>query len=174
MDFIFMSEGETPPGQTNRQRYQELVDEVLLAERVGFDAFGTSEQHLAIGTATVSAPEVLYPYLMALTSRIRFISLVTLLPVRMNHAIRVAERVATMDVLSNGRVSSARAAVTPHLPYGRSRLIRAGTSRSGAKASTSSSARSWTTRSISSASTTRFRRGAWCLVRSSGRIRPSP
>lgn len=99
-----MSEGETPPGQTNRQRYQELVDEVLLAERVGFDAFGTSEQHLAIGTATVSAPEVLYPYLMALTSRIRFISLVTLLPVRMNHAIRVAERVATMDVLSNGRV----------------------------------------------------------------------
>ncbi|MFE5126291.1 LLM class flavin-dependent oxidoreductase [Streptomyces sp. NPDC056669] len=81
-----------------------MVEEVLLAERVGFDAFGSSEQHVALGTASVSAPEVLYPYLMALTSRIRFIHLVTLLPTRMNHALRVAERVATEDILSNGRV----------------------------------------------------------------------
>jgi alkanesulfonate monooxygenase SsuD/methylene tetrahydromethanopterin reductase-like flavin-dependent oxidoreductase (luciferase family) len=104
MDFIFMSEGETQPGITHQQRYLELVDEVLLAEKVGWDAFGSSEQHVAIGTASVSAPEVLYPYLMALTSRIRFIHLVTLLPTRINHALRVAERVATEDILSNGRV----------------------------------------------------------------------
>ena len=87
MRFIFMSEGETAPGHTYEHRYRELIDEVLLAEKVGFDAFGTSEQHVAIGTATTSAPEVLYPYLMALTSRIRFIHLVTLLPTRINHAL---------------------------------------------------------------------------------------
>ncbi|MFD3488935.1 LLM class flavin-dependent oxidoreductase [Streptomyces sp. NPDC058665] len=104
MDFILMSEGDTPVGLTHEHRYRELIDEVLLAERVGFDAFGSSEQHVALGTASVSAPEVLYPYLMALTSRIRFIHLVTLLPTRMNHALRVAERVATEDILSNGRV----------------------------------------------------------------------
>ncbi|KOS53040.1 LLM class flavin-dependent oxidoreductase, partial [Rhodococcus rhodochrous] len=104
MRFIFMSEGETPPGHTHEHRYRELVDEVLLAEAVGFDAFGTSEQHVAIGTATTSAPEVLYPYLMALTSRIRFVHLVTLLPTRINHALRVAERLATEDILSHGRV----------------------------------------------------------------------
>lgn len=104
MDFILMTEGDTPVGLTHEHRYRELVDEVLLAERVGFDAFGSSEQHVAIGTATVSAPEVLYPYLMALTNRIRFIHLVTLLPTRMNHALRVAERVATEDILSHGRV----------------------------------------------------------------------
>lgn len=104
MRFIFMSEGETAPGHTYEHRYRELIDEVLLAEKVGFDAFGTSEQHVAIGTATTSAPEVLYPYLMALTSRIRFIHLVTLLPTRINHALRVAERVATEDMLSNGRI----------------------------------------------------------------------
>src|ERR1700742_3535051 len=104
MDFILMTEGDTPAGLTHEHRYRELVDEVLLAERVGFDAFGSSEQHVAIGTATVSAPEVLYPYLMALTSRLRFIHLVTLLPTRMNHALRVAERIATEDILSNGRV----------------------------------------------------------------------
>ncbi|WP_432838343.1 LLM class flavin-dependent oxidoreductase [Dactylosporangium sp. CA-092794] len=105
MRFIFMSEGETPPGHTHAQRYRELIDEVLLAERVGFDAFGTSEQHVAIGTASTSAPEVIYPYLMALTSRIQFIHLVTLLPTRINHALRVAERLATEDILSNGRVA---------------------------------------------------------------------
>ncbi|QTI70700.1 LLM class flavin-dependent oxidoreductase [Gordonia polyisoprenivorans] len=104
MRFIFMSEGETMPGHTHEHRYRELVDEVLLAEEVGFDAFGTSEQHVAIGTATTSAPEVIYPYLMALTSRIRFVHLVTLLPTRINHALRVAERLATEDILSNGRV----------------------------------------------------------------------
>ncbi len=104
MDFILMTEGDTPVGLTHQHRYQELIEEVLLAERVGFDAFGSSEQHVAIGTASVSAPEVLYPYLMALTNRLRFIHLVTLLPTRMNHALRVAERVATEDILSNGRV----------------------------------------------------------------------
>lgn len=104
MRFIFMSEGETAPGHTHEHRYRELVDEVLLADEVGFDAFGTSEQHVAVGTATTSAPEVIYPYLMALTKRIRFIHLVTLLPTRINHALRVAERLATEDILSNGRV----------------------------------------------------------------------
>ncbi|SHL53815.1 Flavin-dependent oxidoreductase, luciferase family (includes alkanesulfonate monooxygenase SsuD and methylene tetrahydromethanopterin reductase) [Pseudonocardia thermophila] len=104
MDFIFLSEADTPPGMSTATRYQELVEEVLLAEKVGFDYFGTSEQHVPLGTATTSAPEVLYPYLMALTSRIKFIHLVTLLPVRMNHALRVAERVATEDIVSNGRI----------------------------------------------------------------------
>ncbi|MDV3125925.1 LLM class flavin-dependent oxidoreductase [Mycobacterium sp. 21AC1] len=99
-----MSEAETSPGHTHEHRYRELIDEVLLAEEVGFDAFGTSEQHVAIGTATTSAPEVIYPYLMALTNRIRFVHLVTLLPTRINHALRVAERLATEDILSNGRV----------------------------------------------------------------------
>src|SRR5581483_3858230 len=107
MRFIFMSEGETHPGHTHAQRYRELIDQVLLAEQVGFDAFGTSEQHLAIGTATTSCPEVIFPYLMALTSRIQFIHLITLLPTRINHALRVAERLATEDILSNGRISIA-------------------------------------------------------------------
>jgi alkanesulfonate monooxygenase SsuD/methylene tetrahydromethanopterin reductase-like flavin-dependent oxidoreductase (luciferase family) len=105
MRFIFFSEGETPPGHTHAQRYRELVDEVLLAEKVGFDAFGCSEQHFAVGTASTSAPEVIYPYLMALTSRIQFIHLITPLPKNINHALRVAERLATEDILSNGRVA---------------------------------------------------------------------
>ncbi|UNK47874.1 LLM class flavin-dependent oxidoreductase [Arthrobacter sulfonylureivorans] len=104
MRFAFLSEAETSPGTTHRQRYVELVDQILLAEKVGFEVFGTSEQHFAIGGIASAAPETLYPYAMALTSRIRFLHAVTLLPKNFNHPLRVAERVATEDILSNGRV----------------------------------------------------------------------
>lgn len=104
MRFGFISEAETAPGATHRQRYFELIDEMIFAEKMGFDLVGTSEQHFAIGGISVSAPETLYPYVMALTSRIRFLHAITLLPMRINHPLRVAERVATEDILSHGRV----------------------------------------------------------------------
>ena len=107
MRFGFLTEGDTKPGTTHYTRYHELVEQVLLAEKVGFDTFGASEQHLAIGGATTSAPEVIYAYLMALTTRIRFAHAIVLMPTRFNHPLRVAERLATMDILSHGRVEAA-------------------------------------------------------------------
>src|SRR5690606_2042651 len=104
MRFGFISEGETPVGTTHRQRYMEVVEEMLMAEKVGFDLVGTSEQHFAIGGISISAPETLFPYVMALTSRVRFIHAITLMPMRFNHPLRVAERLATEDILSHGRV----------------------------------------------------------------------
>lgn len=104
MRFGMSSEADTAPGKTHQTRYFELIDEVLLAEKVGFDLFGTSEQHFATGEATISAPEVLYPYLMALTSRIVFMHKSSLMLTRVNHPLRIAERVATEDILSHGRI----------------------------------------------------------------------
>ncbi|MBM3599686.1 MAG: LLM class flavin-dependent oxidoreductase [Alphaproteobacteria bacterium] len=107
MKFMFMSEGETEPGSTHEIRYWDLVDEVIHAERWGFDAFGVSEQHLAIGAATTASPEVLFAYLFARTSRIRFRHAITLLPKNINHALKVASRTAVEDILSNGRIELA-------------------------------------------------------------------
>jgi len=104
MRFGFISEAETQPGMTHRGRYLELIDEFLMAEKMGFDVVGTSEQHFAIGGISVSAPETFYPYMMALTNRIRFVHAITLMPRNFNHPLRVAERLATEDILSNGRV----------------------------------------------------------------------
>ena len=56
MRFGFITEGDTTPGTTHYTRYHELVEQVVLAEKVGFDVFGASEQHLAIGGASTSAP----------------------------------------------------------------------------------------------------------------------
>ena len=104
LKFGFMSEADPRPGQTYGQRYWDLVDEVVLADKVGFDFFGTSEQHFAYGIASMSAPEVFYPYLFSLTDRIRFRHSSVLLPYKINHPLRIAERMATMDLLSHGRV----------------------------------------------------------------------
>ena len=103
MKFGFMSEGETAENQSYHHRYMDLVREVQWAEEMGFDFFASSEQHFTFG-ATISAPECLYSYLFALTKRIRFRHAVTLLPYRINHPLRVAERIATEDILSGGRI----------------------------------------------------------------------
>lgn len=104
MKFMFFSEGETLPGQSYQTRYWELVDQVIHAEKWGFDSFGVSEQHLALGGVSTSCPEVLFSYLFPLTRTLRFAHAITLLPKNVNHALKVASRTAVQDVLSNGRI----------------------------------------------------------------------
>jgi len=102
MKFVFLSEGDTHAGTTHEARYHELVEQVVYAERWGFDCFGVSEQHLAIGSATTASPEVLYGYLYGHTSRIRFRHAISLIPV--NHPLKIAANVAVADILSHGRI----------------------------------------------------------------------
>ena len=104
MKFMFMSEGDTLPGESYQIRAWDLVDQVIHAEKWGFDSFGVSEQQFAVGGVSTSSPEVLYAYLFALTSRIRFAHAITLLPKNINHALKVACRTAVQDVLSRGRI----------------------------------------------------------------------
>ena len=103
MRFGLLQECEVEMGSTHYFRTKELVKEVQHAEEMGFDFWGTSEQHFVSPLATVTAPEVLFGYMAARTSRIRFRHMVTLLPFNINHPIRVAERIATLDVVSDGR-----------------------------------------------------------------------
>ena len=103
MQFVSLQSGRSPTGPYNYyHRYKDLIEEAFLAEKVGFDIWGTTEQHFGTG-ATVSAPEVVFPYVAAMTNRIRMRALVTLLPFAFNHPVRVAEQIATLDILSDGR-----------------------------------------------------------------------
>jgi len=101
---MFFSEAETLPGASYQTRYWELVEQVIHAEKWGFDSFGVSEQQYAIGGIATSCPEVLFAYLFPLTKTLRFAHAITLLPKRMNHALRIASRTAVQDILSNGRI----------------------------------------------------------------------
>lgn len=104
LSFGFWSEQETGVGQSYARRLHDLVRETKFAEEMGFDFVSLSEQHVALGGISSSAPEVVYGYLAAVTSRIRLRPAVTLMPKKINHALRSAERLAVTDILSNGRM----------------------------------------------------------------------
>lgn len=102
MRAILFQEAICPSGVTWLQRYRECVDEAVMAEDVGFDGYAASEQHFANGEAIISAPEIILAHVAALTKRMRLrIASVNFLP--FNHPVRVAEQIATIDILSNGR-----------------------------------------------------------------------
>jgi probable LLM family oxidoreductase len=87
----------TPVSQAQALRY--VVEEGVLADRVGLACFGVGEHHRA--DFAVSAPEVVLAAIAARTSQIHLGSAVTVLST--DDPIRVFQRFSTLDALSNGR-----------------------------------------------------------------------
>ena len=86
------------------QVFHQVMDQIVAAEQAGFDSFWSVEHHFQPGFSHSSAPEVLYGAVSQRTSVMRIGHGVVLLPFPYNHPVRVAERIATLDILSNGRV----------------------------------------------------------------------
>jgi alkanesulfonate monooxygenase SsuD/methylene tetrahydromethanopterin reductase-like flavin-dependent oxidoreductase (luciferase family) len=104
MRFVLLQELDVPGGAPPPPaRYHESVVEAQRAEELGWHTVALSEQHFNRTLSTGSAPESFLGFLAARleTARLRFASVVAL---PFNHPIRVAERIATLDVLSNGRI----------------------------------------------------------------------
>lgn len=80
----------------------DALEEAVLGEQAGFDYFWITEHHFFEEVGHSSAPEVFLASLAMKTSRIRLGHGVVVLPA--NHPYRVAERAATLDIMSNGRV----------------------------------------------------------------------
>ncbi|MFC9355732.1 LLM class flavin-dependent oxidoreductase [Rhodococcus sp. NPDC057014] len=90
-------------GETDTaRRYHETIDQMLLAEELGFDSVGASDQHFFAPSAMISAPDLLHAVVARNTSHITIRTTTATLP--LYHPLQVAERVATLDILSNGRV----------------------------------------------------------------------
>ncbi|GLK73572.1 LLM class flavin-dependent oxidoreductase [Ancylobacter dichloromethanicus] len=81
------------------QVIRDLVEEAVLADEVGVDFIGVGEHHR--DDFAVSAPEVVLAGMATRTKRIRLGSAVTVLS--SDDPIRVFQRFATVDALSNGR-----------------------------------------------------------------------
>ena len=89
---------------SERRCYKEALDQIELADRLGFDTVWAVEHHFLTEFAHCSAPEILLAAASQRTKRIRLGHGVVLLPHKFNHPIRVAERVAALDIVSDGRV----------------------------------------------------------------------
>jgi alkanesulfonate monooxygenase SsuD/methylene tetrahydromethanopterin reductase-like flavin-dependent oxidoreductase (luciferase family) len=83
---------------------KDALEQVELADRLGIDYLWEVEHHFLEEYSHSSAPEVFLAAASQRTSRIRLGHGIVQLPPAYNHPARVAERVATLDLLSDGRV----------------------------------------------------------------------
>ena len=107
MKFSILLEAQIaePTPESERRLFRECIEQVVLADELGYHAVWATEHHGLYEFSHSSAPECLLSFAAARTKRIRIGHGVTLTPHRYNHPIRVAERVATLDILSDGRVN---------------------------------------------------------------------
>ena len=86
---------------TYQEMFRRQLEEVELAERIGIDQIWFFEHHLSL-SAPVPSPNLLIAAAAQRTRRIRFSSMVNILPFR--HPLLVAEEAAMLDNLSDGRL----------------------------------------------------------------------
>src|SRR4030095_11773005 len=104
MKFGLMSQLQVPKPwveDSERTVYWQNLDHVAAAEEAGFSYFWLTEQHFFAAIGHSACPEMFLAALSQRTRRIRLGFAVILMPC--HNPFMVAERVATLDVLSNGR-----------------------------------------------------------------------
>ena len=83
-------------------RFWETLDQIAYADEVGFDSVWFSEHHFRPVWSHNSAPDLTLAAVSQRTSRIRLGIAVVLVPI--HHPLHTAARMATLDILSRGRV----------------------------------------------------------------------
>jgi natural product biosynthesis luciferase-like monooxygenase protein len=96
---------QLPAAEAQRpaDRYRELIEEAVEADRLGYDTVWLAEIHFLPRFCTMPVPMMLLAAIAERTGRIRLGQAVNLLP--LHHPTRLAEEAATLDVLSNGRLA---------------------------------------------------------------------
>jgi probable LLM family oxidoreductase len=119
MEFGLDTFGDITAGPDGRllshaQVIRDVIEEAVLADRLGIDAFGVGEHHRP--DFAISAPEVVLAAIAGRTSRILLGSAVTVLS--SDDPVRVFERFSTLNAASNGRaeVTVGRGSFTESFP----------------------------------------------------------
>ena len=91
------------PGDEQRL-FHEALDQVVLADKLGFDYAWEVEHHFLDEYSHASAPEVFLAAAAARTKDIRIGHGIRQVIPNYNHPARTAEGIATLDIIANGRV----------------------------------------------------------------------
>lgn len=104
-----------PYGQREAEQrtYDEAIAEIQYADRLGFNTAWVVEHHFRDGRSACPCSEAVLGGLALSTEQIKLGFGVTLMPFGFIHPARVAEKVATVDVLSHGRVEWGTGRSTP-------------------------------------------------------------
>jgi len=90
-------------GADEASLFAEIIAQAKAAEAAGFEIWWQVEHHGAPEFSYSAAPEVVLTAIAMATQRLRVGHAGVLAPFRINHPLRVAERAATLDILSGGR-----------------------------------------------------------------------
>ena len=82
--------------------YLQVLEQVELAEQLGFEAFWCTEHHFLLYGGPVPNPAIFMAMVAGRTSKIRIGSSISILP--LHHPLQVAEDYAMVDVASCGRL----------------------------------------------------------------------
>jgi alkanesulfonate monooxygenase SsuD/methylene tetrahydromethanopterin reductase-like flavin-dependent oxidoreductase (luciferase family) len=99
--FSLIHQTSLPAGKSDVQVLQDTVEQIVAAERLGYEAFWLTEHHFSpYGMACL---EPILGYAAARTQRIRLGASVWVTP--LHHPVRLAENVAALDILTGGRLN---------------------------------------------------------------------
>jgi alkanesulfonate monooxygenase SsuD/methylene tetrahydromethanopterin reductase-like flavin-dependent oxidoreductase (luciferase family) len=90
--------------QSEHRIFHDIVEQTVLADELGFDTVWAVEHHALTQYAHMSSSETFLAFVAGKTKRIGLGHGVVCIPPKMNHPVKVAERIAMLDILSNGRV----------------------------------------------------------------------
>jgi alkanesulfonate monooxygenase SsuD/methylene tetrahydromethanopterin reductase-like flavin-dependent oxidoreductase (luciferase family) len=107
--------GDHPWGQrmSERMAYKNCIEQIVLADTKGFHTAWLVEHHFREGRSHMPCNDVVLGALSQITQNIRLGFGVSLMPHEFIHPARIAEKVATVDVLSQGRVEWGMGRSTP-------------------------------------------------------------
>src|SRR5215472_10633502 len=102
MRFGFMDHLPCAEWQSEGQRYSDILAQIELGDRVGFDTAWLAEIHFFPNVSRIASPLTVLAAAAQRTQRIRLGTAVTLLP--LHNPLKIAEDAATVDILSGGRL----------------------------------------------------------------------
>ncbi len=102
MEFGMFHEFQRLPGASEPSAFADSFAQVDAAEKLGLDAMWLAELHFAPERSVLSSPMLLAAAIAERTKRMKIGTAVQVLP--LCHPLRLAEEVATVDQLSNGRL----------------------------------------------------------------------
>ena len=126
MDLGLFFEFYRRPGTSEAEAFEEAFSQIEMAEELGLDSIWLAEHHFSPERSVLSAPLMIANAIANRTKRIRIGTAVEVLP--LGNPIRLAEEVATLDHICQGRFEfgigrsgSPRGYIGYNIPYTESR-----------------------------------------------------